>query len=120
MLIKKANCFGFSRILGDITCQMQFEHGENTSLKTYPDFLKTRGKDVKGVFTLSKKNEAHEYTIKGISISCPICKHDKFWEGKAQLNTAAATFFDFDWLNKQVLTLSCDQCSHILWFDQER
>ena len=37
-------------------------------------------------------------------------------EGEAQLNTAVATFFNFDWANKTAQCYVCDGCGYIHWF----
>ncbi|QSO51756.1 hypothetical protein JZ785_23665 [Alicyclobacillus curvatus] len=67
---------------------------------------------------MAKQTEAIAYRIKDNPVVCPICQHDKFWIGRAQLNTSTATFFGFDWLNKEVDTLTCDGCGYVLWFDE--
>ena len=33
------------------------------------------------------------YTVGGKAVACLHCKHDRFVEGRAQLNTAGMTFF---------------------------
>jgi predicted nucleic-acid-binding Zn-ribbon protein len=63
------------------------------------------------------KKEPVEFTAKGIEIQGPICNRKDFWEGKAQLNTAAMTFLNLDFLNREVQTLTCDHCGYVLWFD---
>lgn len=40
---------------------------------------------------------------------CPICSHDRFWSRRTQMNTAFATFFDLDWLNRSARNYVCDR-----------
>ena len=68
---------------------------------------------------MSSNKDAQGYVVKGVDIVCPICHNDLFLEGHAQLNTQMATFFGFDWANRQVQTLTCSRCSNVLWFDNE-
>lgn len=37
-------------------------------------------------------------------------------ESRAQLNTAMMSFFGFDWLNQEAVTLTCKTCGRIEWF----
>ena len=60
--------------------------------------------------------EAKSYEVAGKKLRCQICGHEQFWTREAQLNTAAATFFNVDWLNKPALCFICDQCGFIHWF----
>ena len=60
--------------------------------------------------------EAAEKTVAGITIRCEICRHTRFYERQAQLNTAVLSFFDLDWLNKSARCLVCEQCGYIHWF----
>ncbi len=32
------------------------------------------------------------------------------------MNTKGATFFGFEWANKEATNYVCDQCNHVLWF----
>ena len=52
----------------------------------------------------------------GIPLRCEICKHDLFWTRRAQLNTAVASFFSFDWANASAVCFVCDRCGYIHWF----
>lgn len=49
-------------------------------------------------------------------LRCVICDHDEFWKRDAQLNTAVASFFSFDWANPTAKCFVCDGCGHIHWF----
>ena len=60
--------------------------------------------------------EAETVNIKGHDLICPICKNNYFYSRKAQLNTAAASFFNLDWANRSATCFVCTQCTHISWF----
>lgn len=59
------------------------------------------------------------FKINGIKIECPICRNDTFEKDYRQLNSRAATFFNFEWANKNAVILICKHCSHISWFMNE-
>ena len=52
------------------------------------------------------KKESERVQVAGLTLHCEICKNDRFWAREAQLNTAVATFFNFDWANPR-LTATC-------------
>lgn len=54
--------------------------------------------------------------ILGKELRCQICGHNEFWKREAQLNTAAATFFGFDWANPSATCVICGKCGYIYWF----
>ena len=54
--------------------------------------------------------------IRGSKLNCLVCKHDEFHKREAQLNTAAASFFGFDWANQTGLCYVCTECGYIHWF----
>ncbi len=58
--------------------------------------LTDREKITMGLFG---KKEPEQVQVAGLTLRCEICKHDRFWQRQAQLNTAVATFFSFDWAN---------------------
>jgi hypothetical protein len=62
------------------------------------------------------RKKAEQVTILGRELRCEICGGNEFWERQAQLNTAVATFFNFDWANKSATCLVCDACGYIHWF----
>ena len=45
------------------------------------------------------RSEAESVQVAGLALHCEICKHDRFWHRQAQLNTAVATFFNFEFPN---------------------
>jgi hypothetical protein len=64
----------------------------------------------------SSQPQVQNYRVAGKELSCQICSYDKFWQREAQLNTAAATFFGFDWANKSAVCYVCGNCGYIHWF----
>lgn len=54
--------------------------------------------------------------VLGNPLRCLVCQHDRFDKGKAQLNTAAASFFNLDWANRSAVYLACRNCGHLHWF----
>jgi hypothetical protein len=59
---------------------------------------------------------AHEVEIAGRNLQCEICKCEQFRHRTAQLNTRAATFFNFDWANASANCYVCDRCGYVHWF----
>ncbi len=49
-------------------------------------------------------------------LKCSVCGHQQFHERNSLLNTRAATFFKFDWANKEATNYICAQCGYIFWF----
>jgi predicted nucleic-acid-binding Zn-ribbon protein len=52
----------------------------------------------------------------GREFHCQVCGNNEFWRREAQLNTAIATFFNFDWADQTAICLVCDECGYIHWF----
>jgi hypothetical protein len=52
-------------------------------------------------------------------LACVVCGHQQFHARNSLLNTRAATFFKFDWANKQATNYICAQCGYIFWFMDE-
>ncbi|MEH7373765.1 MULTISPECIES: zinc ribbon domain-containing protein [Bacillaceae] len=78
----------------------------------------------KGFFTLFAKNikksmGAGQYQANGIQVTCVHCQHDRFESSHAQLNTALATFLNFDFANRSAITLTCHRCGYIHWFNKK-
>jgi predicted nucleic-acid-binding Zn-ribbon protein len=63
-----------------------------------------------------KKKEASSYEVQGQALKCMLCGHDEFHRREAQLNTAAASFFNVDWANASAICFVCDKCGRIEWF----
>ena len=66
------------------------------------------------------KQQAEEVEVAGRRLKCEMCGHERFWRREAQLNTAVATFFNFDWANASAVCLVCDGCGYIYWFLPKR
>jgi predicted nucleic-acid-binding Zn-ribbon protein len=64
------------------------------------------------------KNEPQPVEVMGRPFRCLACGNDRFYQGKAQLNTAWMTAFNLDWLNKSATYVSCSDCGHMSWFSQ--
>lgn len=62
------------------------------------------------------KQEPQPYQVKGHDLKCPVCNNDLFRTRRVQLNTALATFFNFDWANRSATCFICSNCTHISWF----
>jgi hypothetical protein len=62
------------------------------------------------------QKEATEAFVGGRKLHCEICKGEMFWQREAQLNTAVATFFNFDWANATATCYVCEECGYIHWF----
>ncbi len=67
---------------------------------------------------MSKIDSTKDGTIQLLDepFRCQICNHDKFDRGKAQLNTALASFLNFDWTNKSADYVACRNCGYLHWF----
>ncbi|WP_036190393.1 hypothetical protein [Ureibacillus manganicus] len=63
-----------------------------------------------------EKKVGRQYKAGDVEVSCVHCKHNKFEQGKAMLNTRALTFLDIEWLNDNATTLICKRCGFIHWF----
>lgn len=61
-------------------------------------------------------SEPKKYVVQEKPFACLACAHDHFREREAQLNTATATFFGFDWANATANCLVCAKCGYVHWF----
>jgi len=59
------------------------------------------------------------YKVGGVQLACPCCQNDTFDKDYRQLNSRGATFFGFDWANKNAAILVCKRCSYISWFMED-
>ena len=73
----------------------------------------------RGVKAVTGSHGPSSYRAGGIKVICTHCKNDVFQQGEAQLNTATASLFNLDWLNKSAKILICTQCGLIQWFGNE-
>ncbi|MEI6739554.1 MAG: hypothetical protein WCK74_04500 [Gemmatimonadaceae bacterium] len=69
-----------------------------------------------GMQPMADTPEGERYTVADIPVTCKHCQHDRFVEGRAQLNTAGMTFLNLDWANRSAATLTCTACGRIDWF----
>ena len=69
-----------------------------------------------GMQSMGEAPEGERYTVAGKAVTCSHCSHDRFVEGRAQLNTAGMSFFNLDWANRSAATLTCTQCGRIEWY----
>ena len=70
----------------------------------------------RGVEAMGETPAGERYTVAGKTVNCVHCAHDRFVEGRAQLNTAGLTFLNLDWANRSAATLTCTACGRIEWF----
>ena len=62
------------------------------------------------------KSDPISVEVQGRELKCLVCGHDCFHKREAQLNTAAASFFNFDWANPTGACYICAKCGYIHWF----
>ncbi len=55
-------------------------------------------------------------TMGSKQLACTVCGCTGFHERNSLLNTRAATFFRFDWANKEATNYICSNCGYIFWF----
>ena len=70
----------------------------------------------RGLKSMGASPEGERYVVAGRGVLCGHCAHDRFVEGRAQLNTAGMTFLNLDWANRAAATLTCTGCGRIEWF----
>jgi predicted nucleic-acid-binding Zn-ribbon protein len=66
---------------------------------------------------MTNNREGHRYIAAGKPVVCPHCGGETFASREILMNTRGATFFNFDWLNKAALALTCATCGRIEWFN---
>ncbi|HUP03643.1 MAG TPA: hypothetical protein VMU19_06620 [Bryobacteraceae bacterium] len=54
--------------------------------------------------------------VAGKPLTCTVCGGTSFHERNSLLNTRMATFFRFDWANKEAENFICANCGYIFWF----
>lgn len=62
------------------------------------------------------QKEATPASAGGLALHCEIGTHDRFWARTAQLATAVATFFTFDWANATADCYVRERCGYSHWF----
>lgn len=66
--------------------------------------------------SLFGQGEPESVEVCGKPFQCTVCGNDTFWRKQVQLNTAVATFLNFDWANRSATCAICSQCGYIHWF----
>jgi hypothetical protein len=64
----------------------------------------------------TNRDEPTTVEVVGRPLQCYACGYDRFWQRSAQLNTALATLFKFDWTDPSATCCICARCGHIHWF----
>jgi len=54
--------------------------------------------------------------INGKPLLCLHCHGSNFTQRQVQLNTAAMTFLNLDWMNRSATVFHCQQCGRLEWF----
>jgi len=70
----------------------------------------------KGFQAMGEAPVGDRFVVAGKAVNCTHCAHDRFVEGRAQLNTAGMSFLNLDWANRSAATLTCTSCGRIEWF----
>jgi len=65
---------------------------------------------------LFSENKPLKVQIQSKPLRCHICGCDVLWHREAPLNTAVATFFNFDCANASATCYVCDGYGYIHWF----
>ena len=65
---------------------------------------------------LFDQDEPETAAVKGHPLRCEICHHERFWHRRAQLHTAVASFFNFEWAQPSADCYVCAECGYIHWF----
>lgn len=70
----------------------------------------------RGLKAMGAKPKGDLFTVAERPVRCGHCSHDRFVEGRAQLNTAGMSFLNLDWANRSAAILTCTSCGKIEWF----
>jgi hypothetical protein len=65
------------------------------------------------------KDEPETVTVIGKPLKCLACDNGTFYQRRAQLPTAVATFFDLEWASPTCICVICSACGHVHWFLQQ-
>ena len=69
---------------------------------------------------IQRADETIEVQVGERSLACTLCGCKQFHERNSLLNTRTATFFNFDWANKEAANYICVQCGDIFSFLGQR
>ena len=64
----------------------------------------------------ARMDNAKQITVNEVRLACKHCGSDRFTHTSGQLNTAAMTFFNLDWLNASADIYVCEDCGFLHWF----
>jgi hypothetical protein len=65
---------------------------------------------------MAEDKRIRKHEIAGVSLTCPHCEHDEFWTRTTLMNTRGASFFGWDWANKEAHNYVCARCGLVQWF----
>lgn len=65
---------------------------------------------------MAKGKNPNQVYVGQQQVTCPFCRHDRFFQRDIKLNTTGMSFLGFDWLNQDANGLICAQCGHIEMF----
>lgn len=63
-----------------------------------------------------KRDDPTPIEIAGRALRCVVCTNDTFWQERAQLHGAMATFFNMEWTSPTADCMICSTCGYIHWF----
>jgi hypothetical protein len=61
-------------------------------------------------------HEGDEAFVAEQPLSCVVCRHARFRHRRAQLHSAAASFFNVEWLGPTADCYICVKCGYVHWF----
>ncbi len=64
----------------------------------------------------AQMGNGNQVTVKDVPLKCKHCGSGSFTHRRSQLNTAAMTFFNLDWLNASADIYVCKNCGFLHWF----
>jgi hypothetical protein len=62
------------------------------------------------------KEEPEAVDVHGRPLRCLVCANQTFYQRRAQLHSAVATFFDLEWTGTTCVCVICSECGHVHWF----
>lgn len=68
------------------------------------------------IASMTTTSPSTHFTAAGKPVRCPHCDGLEFDRRGILMNTRGATFFNFDWLNRKAVALTCRKCHRIEWF----
>ena len=68
------------------------------------------------LLSIMAEEEPQEVSKYGHKLTCTVCEHGRFWSRRTLMNTKGATFFGFDWANREAVNYVCERCGYVFWF----